>query len=77
VREESDEQRKVEQRLNRFTFPLVHIDGVAERGERIKGDARGQNDIGFGRMIIESQCIDQRYEIVEQKCAVLEKTKHA
>ncbi|WP_431214782.1 hypothetical protein ACQ86N_08510 [Puia sp. P3] len=76
VGEEGHEQGEVQERSHGLAFLFKHIDGVAERRERIEGYACRQNDIWFCRMEVDADEIEDGDEIVQQKGPVFEETEH-
>ncbi|MBF8293173.1 MAG: hypothetical protein HW392_2000 [Steroidobacteraceae bacterium] len=77
VREEGDEQRVVQWRLDRLRPPQVYIERVGHRHECVERDADRQHDMPGRRHVFDAERGHQRLPVVQHEITVLEEPDEA
>ena len=74
---EGHEREESHQIVRGFQLPAVHVDGVTERLESVKGNADRQNDVERAGMPGNVKGRQDRLQGVDKKVEILEKPQYA
>src|SRR4029453_18122836 len=77
MRKETDEERIVDERAGRLEAPKVHVDDVGQGLERVERNPRGEEDPKGRMRNLDSDCVHQTGERVDEEIEVLEDSEES